>query len=256
MPLRARVHATLVNSLGPVRDLSLLAELLGRIEAERFGSTRLAELRASLDTDGLAPSQRIGRLQLLNRLLEARQNQLFAPLAPLLLWSTQIALAIEAWRAECGPHLRGWIETVGEIEALVDLARYAWEQPGDPFPEIVDDGPLFDADQLGHPLLPRERCVFNDLRLDGELSLLVVSGSNMSGKSTLLRSVGTNVLLALVKVQMSVTSLMRCGSPVMMAPARSRVAEMSWLTNRTVTLAMPLFISDSTISALLMPTKL
>ncbi len=114
-----------------------------------------------------------------------------------MLWSTQIALAIEAWRAECGPHLRGWIQTVGESEALVDLARYAWEEPGDPFPEIVDDGPLFEADQLGHPLLPRERCVFNDLRLDGELSLLVVSGSNMSGKSTLLRSVGTNVLLAL-----------------------------------------------------------
>ncbi|MBW2415076.1 MAG: DNA mismatch repair protein MutS [Deltaproteobacteria bacterium] len=197
LPLRACVHQALHDARGPARDLALLAELLGRIEAERFGSPRLAELRSTLDTEGLPPSRQIARLQLRIRLLEARQNQLFAPLAPLLLWSTQIAFAIDAWRAECGPHLRAWIDAVGEIEALGDLARYAWEEPDDPFPEVVDQGPLFEAEQLGHPLLPRERCVFNDLRLDGELSLLVVSGSNMSGKSTLLRSVGVNTLLAL-----------------------------------------------------------
>jgi hypothetical protein len=197
LPLRRRVHTALAESSGPVRDLALLAGLLGRIERERFGSARLAGLRAALDSDGLPPSRTIARLQLLVRLLEARQNQLFAPLSPFFLWSTQIGFAVEAWRAECGPKLRAWIETVGEIEALVDLARYAWESPEDPFPELVDEGPLFDAEQIGHPLLPRERCVFNDLRLDRELSLLVVSGSNMSGKSTLLRSIGTNVVLAL-----------------------------------------------------------
>ena len=197
LPLRRQVHQTLADSRGPLRDLALLAGLLGRIEEERFGSMRLAELRASLDAAGLAPSRKISRLQFLVRLLEARQNQLFAPLAPLLLWSTQIAFAVEAWRAECGPQLRGWIETVGEIEALVDLSRYAWEEPDDPFPEIVDGGPRLDAEQIGHPLIARERCAFNDLRLDAELSLLVVSGSNMSGKSTLLRSLGSNVMLAL-----------------------------------------------------------
>lgn len=217
LPLRTRVHRALAQSRGPVRDLALLAELLGRIEQERFGSTRLAELRGALDSDGLPPSRTIGRLQLLVRLLEARQNQLFAPLAPLLLWSTQVAFAIEAWRAECGPQLRGWIETVGQIEALVDLARYAWEEPEDPFPEVVDQGPLFDAEQIGHPLLPRERCVFNDVRLDHEVALWVVSGSNMSGKSTLLRSIGTNVVLALAGAPVRARHL--CLSPLALGPS-------------------------------------
>lgn len=217
LPLRRRVHRVLVESQGPVRDLALLAELLGRIERERFGSTRLAQLRGALDTDGLPPSRTIAKLQLRARLLEARQNQLFAPLAPLLLWSTQLAFAIEAWRQECGPHLREWIRTVGEIEALVDLARYAWEEPRDPFPEILDEGPCFDARQLGHPLLPPERCVANDVRLDSEVSLWVVSGSNMSGKSTLLRSIGTNVVLALAGAPVRAHSLRL--SPLALGPS-------------------------------------
>jgi DNA mismatch repair ATPase MutS len=77
------------------------------------------------------------------------------------------------------------------------MAGYAFENPDDVFPEVVEAGPLFDAEALGHPLLPRDRCVRNDLRLDTALQVLVVSGSNMSGKTTLLRSVGVNTVLAL-----------------------------------------------------------
>jgi DNA mismatch repair ATPase MutS len=77
------------------------------------------------------------------------------------------------------------------------VAGYAYEHPSDPFPEIVEQGPLFDASGLGHPLLPSSACVRNDLRLDGGRLLLLISGSNMSGKSTLLRAVGVNVVLAL-----------------------------------------------------------
>jgi DNA mismatch repair ATPase MutS len=90
-----------------------------------------------------------------------------------------------------------WLETLGELEALCDLAGYAFEHPGDPFPEIAEGGPVFDASGLGHPLLDEARCVRNDLALDASHALVVVSGSNMSGKSTFLRSVGTAVVMAL-----------------------------------------------------------
>ena len=97
-----------------------------------------------------------------------------------------------------GPQLRAWIDALGEIEALVSLAAYAYERPDEPFPELVDAGPLrFEAEALGHPLLPADRCVRNDVEFGDALRLIVVSGSNMSGKSTLLRAIGTNVVLAL-----------------------------------------------------------
>jgi DNA mismatch repair ATPase MutS len=88
------------------------------------------------------------------------------------------------------------VAAVGEIEALCGLAARAWEHPEEPFPELLETGPLLEAEQLGHVLLPADRVVRNDVRLGAEPSLLIVSGSNMSGKSTLLRSIGTSVVLA------------------------------------------------------------
>jgi DNA mismatch repair ATPase MutS len=144
------------------------------------------------------PSERIAQLGNLLDLLNSRRNQLFAPLAYLLMWGTQMAHAIEAWRAVAGPAIGRWLAVVGQFEALCALAAYGYENPDDPFPEIVTDGaPCCDGEQLGHPLLPASRCVRNDLHLSGGLRLLIVSGSNMSGKSTYLRTVGINVVLAL-----------------------------------------------------------
>jgi DNA mismatch repair ATPase MutS len=100
-----------------------------------------------------------------------------------------------------------WIEVIGELEALAALAGYAYERPDEPFPEIVEQAPLLDAAALGHPLIPRERCVRNDIRLGGELRLLIVSGSNMSGKSTMLRTVGVNVVLALAGAPVRATRM-------------------------------------------------
>ena len=122
---------------------------------------------------------------------------LFAPLSALLLLGTQFAFAVERWRQTCGEGIERWLETVGTIEALSSLAGYAFEHPADPLPEITDDGPCFDGAAVGHPLLPEATCVRNDVRLGDGLQLLLVSGSNMSGKSTLLRTVGVNVVLAL-----------------------------------------------------------
>ena len=126
-----------------VRELELLGELLRRIERERFAAARLAELQAALQTEGHPPSVQIARLRRLVELLDARRNQLFAPVAPFLLWTTQLCFAIAEWRRECGPALAVWLQALGEIEALCDLATYACENPDDPFPEGFTVGDIW-----------------------------------------------------------------------------------------------------------------
>jgi len=196
-PLQRRVYAAVSQVDQTARELALLARLLARIEGEQFESPLLRRLGAGLDTPGSAPSERLARLERLVSILQMQRNGIFALIALALLWSTHCAFAIEAWRAENGPLLAGWIEAAGEFEALSSLAGYAYEHPTDPFPEIVDVGRVFSAAGLGHPLLPAAKCVRNDLLLDDDLRLVVISGSNMSGKSTLMRSVGVNTVLAL-----------------------------------------------------------
>ncbi|MCI0662405.1 MAG: DNA mismatch repair protein MutS [Acidobacteria bacterium] len=181
----------------PVRELRLLSELLSRLEQERFASLQLINLRKALDTDGWPPSKQIKRLVGLVQVLEWMKNQFFGVIAFILLLPAQLAYRIERWRETSGAKIPQWLEAVGEIEALNALASHAYEHPNDPFPELVDDAACFDGTALGHPLIPESRCVRNDVKLDHQLRLLVVSGSNMSGKSTLLRTVGINVVLGL-----------------------------------------------------------
>jgi hypothetical protein len=197
LALRARVARVLAAAETPVQALSRTASLLGCIESERFDSARLAELRRELETTGHPPSAELDALRRLVDRRDARRNQFFAPIAALLMWGTHVALALEVWRARCGPRLAVWVATAGEIEALCAFSSFAYENPGDPFPEIVEDEALFEGEGLGHPLLPADRCVRNDLRLGHHPQALVMSGSNMSGKSTMLRTVGCNTILAL-----------------------------------------------------------
>jgi hypothetical protein len=194
---RERVSQVIAGVDGAAKDLATLSQVLGRLEGERFSSNRLAKLRSALDIGGDSPSVRTAHLNRLVELLDSRRNQIFAPVSPLILWTTQMAFAIEAWRIRSGAAVAEWLEAVGELEALSSLAGHAFEHPEDPFPELVEDGPRFQGEAVGHPLLPGESCVRNDLRLGPDRRLLVVSGSNMSGKSTLLRSVGVNVVLAM-----------------------------------------------------------
>jgi hypothetical protein len=193
------------RSIGPVvqgaenacRDLLLLSLVLARLEREQFKTDHLRKLRTALDREGVSSSRLIARLNYLIVLLDSRRNQFFAPIAFILLWETHLAFFVEDWRAKHGHAIAGWLEATAEIEALSSLAGYAFEHPDDPFPELSEQSPCFAGQGLGHPLLPQSKCVRNDVGLTGEARVLVVSGSNMSGKSTLLRTVGINTVLAL-----------------------------------------------------------
>jgi MutS domain V len=181
----------------PSRDLGLLAKLLRRLEQEPFEAPLLRRMQSSLAPGGhgLVASAEIARLGRLVDRLDWQRNVVFAPIALALLWSVQLAIAIERWRRRAGPHIGEWIAQLGEFEALLAIATYSYEHPSDPLPDLVDDpARLFEAEGLAHPLVPD--AVRNDLVLGGDLRLLIVSGSNMSGKSTLLRAVGLNTVLA------------------------------------------------------------
>jgi hypothetical protein len=182
------------------KDLDSLALLLRRIETEKFESHRLQQLRARLLTHGLRPSACIARLDTLADLDDSRHNWFVRIFDIPLLYSMQIAFALERWRRMYGSGIKAWLEVVGEIETLVSIAAYAYEHPQDPFPEFAprESDICFQGDALGHPLLPADKCVRNDVRLGGKSQVLLVSGSNMSGKSTYLRVVGINAVLAMM----------------------------------------------------------
>ena len=178
-------------------DLERVAEVLERFERAPLGSPLLDRLHADLVTEGRRPSQTVRALRVWVDLLDSRRNQFFTPFAMLTMWGVHCALAIEDWRARHGASVEAWLAAVGHLEALCSLAGFAWEHPADVYPIVEAGEARFEAEALGHPLIPEERFVRNDVALGGATRVLIVSGSNMSGKSTLLRAVGANAVLAL-----------------------------------------------------------
>jgi hypothetical protein len=181
----------------PAHDLQILALLLARLEQERFKSPRLQALRAALDIEGLPASRRISRLRRWMEFLDSTDHLVVRAIGPALLWREQVAMGIESWRQQTGPRVAGWIDAVAELEALSSFAALSFERPAWTIPELTPAGEIFfEAETLRHPLMNPGRCVPNDVKVGGGPRLLIVSGSNMSGKSTLLRAVGLNAVLA------------------------------------------------------------
>jgi MutS domain V len=194
--LRPRVQQAMGKIDEASHDLGILASILKEIEQAQFTSQRLTGLQEALRPHSSYPSQAIRRLSKRVIWLDSHENWFVKILDLFVFWTPQCVLAIEAWRAAHGPNVRRWIEITGEVEALTAFGCYAYEHPEDIFPEFVQGGPLLDAVSMAHPLLPRGKAVPNDLKLDGDFQLIVVSGPNMAGKSTFIRCVGTNVILA------------------------------------------------------------
>jgi hypothetical protein len=197
LQFRKRIQIAVSNAEEAAHDLALLSQVLARLENEAFQAPRLVELQSALRTSGWPPSRRIAKLNRLVVLLDSRRNLFVKAIDLLVFWTLQLTFIVENWRKESGPSIRSWLSAAGELEALLALANYAFEHPGDVFPEMTEDRPCFVGEGIAHPLIPENRAVRNDLHLDSRLQIMVVSGSNMSGKSTLLRTVGVNTALAL-----------------------------------------------------------
>ncbi|HVY70112.1 MAG TPA: DNA mismatch repair protein MutS, partial [Verrucomicrobiae bacterium] len=197
--LSHRAVQKVVHDMGMApRELERLADVLRCLESEPFKSERLRRMEAEGRGDGLSASQAIERLGKLHAWMESGNNLVFAAICRFFLWETQFAFALEAWRARFGPKVGMWLRRLAEFEALSSLAGYACEHPADLFPELLPaaEPARIEAEGLGHPLLPDSRCVRNDLVLGPQNRLIMISGSNMSGKSTWLRSIGVNLVLA------------------------------------------------------------
>jgi hypothetical protein len=205
---RALTQRVQSNAFERAYELRVLARLAQLLEAQRFADPHLAALVGGISQAGLPASRHIFRLVRRVDWLESRRNQLFGIIAGALLLPEQLSFAIEAWRARHGAAAVAWLAAIGEMEALASLATFAFEHPDYCFPDLVppEAQPQLSATALGHPLIPSTTRVCNDVALDVH-RLLVVTGSNMSGKSTLLRTVGVNVALALAGAPVCATSM-------------------------------------------------
>lgn len=194
-----RVHQVTRSITSVQRDLKWLSEIFHCLEQEKFQSERFRRMDAACQCNGISPSQAIHRLARLYEWLTSAENLLFVIICKWLMWETQFAFAIEAWRGRFGPKIEPWLSRLAETEALSSLAGYAFEHPADSFPEFLPaTAPAqFEAEGLGHPLIAESRCVRNGAFLGPNQRLIVVSGSNMSGKSTYLRAIGVNMVLAM-----------------------------------------------------------
>jgi hypothetical protein len=205
--LRKPIRAAITTVESAFEDLKGLAVLLNRIESERFEAEPLRALQAKLVSGGLSASAAISKLATIVNFVEARRNPILAPLLLLLMYPLLTALAAERWRSAHAAVIVTWLSALGEIEALLSLAQYSFEHPGDPFPEFADGLPTFSAIGLGHPLIAAKVRVCNDVDISGLTRVLLVSGSNMSGKSTLLRTIGINTVLAMAGAPVRANSL-------------------------------------------------
>jgi MutS domain V/MutS domain III len=205
--LRKRTAAVLHSTEHALEDLQLLSSLLDRLEREQFSAPRLQALKTELSSHHLAASKAIARLRTIVEYIRSLDNPIMRALNIPLLYAVQTAYAAEAWRNAHGATVRSWLKAIGEVEALLSLSAYTYEHPADPFPEFVEGAPCFTAEQIGHPLIPAEKCVRNDISVCGETRVLLISGSNMSGKSTLMRAVGINTVLAMAGAPVRATRL-------------------------------------------------
>jgi hypothetical protein len=179
-------------------DLKCVADMFECLEAGNFNSARLRPMDGH-QCGGLCASEAIQRLATLYSWIASRGNPVIVAISGWFLLETQVAFAVEAWRARFGMMMEPWLRRLGEIEALSSLAGYAFEHPTDSFPELLPaSAPAqIQGEGLKHPLMVEARCVGNDVWIGPDRRLIVVSGSNMSGKSTYLRTLGVNLALAL-----------------------------------------------------------
>lgn len=180
-----------------LRILSVYARLIGLIEKQTLHAPLLQELKTNFRTEGQAVTEALDRLALELERLDLRNNQLlYFLLEGSLFWQLRQVIRIEQWKLRHGAHLIRWLDTLGTFDALLSMATFAANHPRYVYPVIVDRPFLFRADGMGHPLMAEEKCVTNEADIPSRPFFVVVTGANMAGKSTYLRTIGVNYVLA------------------------------------------------------------
>jgi hypothetical protein len=192
-----RIQATFRQAFSRDRQLQQHSTIFTRLAAGSFTSPALQRLQEDLRQSGATAAREMARLAAIRQLADLRFVQLFHFVIGLLtLWDFHVLVWLERWQVRNAAHLRRWFGALGEFDALAALAALAHDNPAWAFPEVLDQGARVEARSLGHPLIPALRRVHNDVTVGPPGSFLLVTGSNMSGKSTLLRAIGLNVVLA------------------------------------------------------------
>ncbi len=191
------VNAAIDGAVERQRIFRAYAELFRQINSHQWTSPALQQLQANLSADGLRADQQMLRLARMMPLSDIRRAYFFFLIEWLTLWDFHLLWLLERWQRTAGKHARSWLVALGEIEALMALATLTHDHPAWVFPRIAQDAPKpLSAENLGHPLLSSPVRVGSDVSIGPPGTFLLVTGSNMSGKSTLLRAIGLNVALA------------------------------------------------------------
>lgn len=211
--LRKRAEAA-ISGIGCNEDgLLIFSKILKQIETGEFASEKLCRFQRELRAGPQPASRAIEKLAHLVNWIDARDSLLMKVIELPLLYTIQLGLAADSWRKREGPKAQFCVEAVAEFEALLSLSAYAYEHPDDCFPEFRKASEVrafFAGEELGHPLIAATKCVRNSVHLGDGTRVWLVSGSNMSGKSTLLRTVGVNVVLAMAGAPVRAKSLRLC----------------------------------------------
>lgn len=182
-----------------LKSLNGYARLIALAKAENWKSAGMQELMERFNMNGQSPIQALQQLSKELDRLDLRNNQfLYVLLEGSIFFQLQEIVRIERWKARYGQHISKWLETVGELDALCSLGTFAYNHPQYTYPELTEKPFCFLATQMGHPLMPASQCVKNDATIPSRPFFLIITGANMAGKSTYLRTIGVNYLLACI----------------------------------------------------------
>jgi hypothetical protein len=186
-----------LNKVAP--QLETLSDSVAWIEKANFKSKLFLQLKNKYIDRSVRSSQTIKNLKSILDRADIRLNPLvFIPLNTFVFWDLQQVLILEKWKKEDKQHINEWFHSLAEIESLASLANLSFNHPDWTFPVISKQQGIFIADSLGHPLISKEKLVTNSFSNKGNEGLNLITGSNMAGKSTFLRSVGVNIVLAMM----------------------------------------------------------
>ena len=182
-----------------LKTLNSYARLIALAKNEKWEASAIRQLMDSLDIDGKSPAEALTQLSKELDRLDLRNNQLlYVILEGSIFFQLQQIVRIERWKERYGKQVIGWLSVVGELDALCSLATFAYNHPEYTYPAIADKPFRFQARNMGHPLMPPAQCVKNDALIPSRPYFLIITGANMAGKSTYLRTIGTNYLLACI----------------------------------------------------------